>query len=58
MRMAVETSLGVAVCGFIASQVPDDQSLVSASREKHVWTMARVSVFQRQSMRHRTFREM
>lgn len=32
----MERSLGVAVLGLVTSEVPDDQSLVSGSREKHV----------------------
>ena len=36
MRMAVETSFGVAICSVITSQMPDDQSLVSASRKEHI----------------------
>jgi hypothetical protein len=34
--VAVERSLGVAVLGLIAGEVPDDQGLVSGSRQEHV----------------------
>jgi len=43
MRMAVETSLRIAVGGFVARQVPDDQGLVTAGREEHVRTNLQVS---------------
>jgi hypothetical protein len=36
VRVAVERSLGVAVLGLIAGEVPDDQGLVSGSRQEHV----------------------
>lgn len=36
VRVAVEGSLGVAVLGLIASEVPDDQGLVSGGRQEHV----------------------
>lgn len=36
MRVAVKTSLWVSVGLLVASEVPDDQSLVAGSREKHV----------------------
>jgi hypothetical protein len=32
----VERSLGVAVLGLVAGEVPDDQGLVSATRQEHV----------------------
>lgn len=37
--MAVETSFRIAVCGVIAGQMPNDQSLVSASRKEHIWAV-------------------
>ncbi len=43
MRMAVETSLRIAIGGFVARQVPDDQGLVTAGREEHVRTNLQVS---------------
>jgi len=36
VRVAVEGSLGVALLGLIASEVPDDQGLVSGGRQEHV----------------------
>ncbi len=36
MGVAVERSLGVTVLRLVPSQVPDDQSLVSATRQEHV----------------------
>lgn len=36
MRVALQGSLGVTVLGIIASEVPDDQSLVAGSRQEHV----------------------
>jgi hypothetical protein len=36
VRVTSERSLGVTVLGLIAGEVPDDQALVSAAREKHV----------------------
>lgn len=44
MRVTVERSLRVAVLGLVTSEVPDDQSLVSACGEEHVGA-ARQSVF-------------
>ena len=41
--MTVETSLWVAVGGFVARQVPDDQSLVTASGEEHIRANLQVS---------------
>lgn len=32
----MERSLGVAVLGLVAGEVPDDQGLVSAGRQEHV----------------------
>ena len=32
----MERALGVAVLGLVTGEVPDDQSLVTAAREKHV----------------------
>lgn len=40
----MERSLGVAVLGLVTGEVPDDQSLVSASGEEHVGA-ARQSAF-------------
>jgi hypothetical protein len=34
--VAVEASLGVAVRGLVASEIPDDESLVATSRQEHV----------------------
>jgi hypothetical protein len=36
VRVAVKTSLWVSVGLLVAGEVPDDQSLVAGSREKHV----------------------
>lgn len=36
MGVAVERSLGVTVLRLVPGQVPDDQSLVSATRQEHV----------------------
>jgi len=36
VRVAVESPLGVAVLGLIASEVPDDQRLVPGGRKEHV----------------------
>lgn len=36
VRVAVEGSLGVTVLALIASEVPDDQGLVSGGRQEHV----------------------
>ena len=36
MRVAVERSLGVAVLRLVPGQVPDDESLVSATGKEHV----------------------
>lgn len=41
--VAVERSFGVAVLGLIAGEVPDDQSLVSGSRQEHVGARSAVS---------------
>jgi len=43
MRMTVETSFWIAVGGFVARQVPDDQGLVTASGEEHVRANLQVS---------------
>lgn len=32
----MEGSLGITVLGLVAGEIPDDQSLVSASGEEHV----------------------
>ena len=37
MRVTVKTSFGVAVVLVVAGEVPDDESLVTATREKHIW---------------------
>ena len=37
VRVAVEGSLWVSVCGVIAGQVPDDQGLVAGGGQEHVW---------------------
>lgn len=36
VRVAVERALGVAVAGVVARQVPDDQRLVTRTRQEHV----------------------
>ena len=36
MGVALERSLGVTVLGLVAGEVPDDQGLVSGSRQEHV----------------------
>jgi hypothetical protein len=36
VRVTVEGSLGVAVLRLVACEIPDDQGLVSAARQKHV----------------------
>jgi hypothetical protein len=41
--MTVETSLRIAVGGFVARQVPDDQSLVTAGGKKHIRANLQVS---------------
>jgi hypothetical protein len=41
--MTVETSLRVAVGGFVARQVPDNQGLITAGGEEHVWANLQVS---------------
>lgn len=47
MGVTLERSLGVAVLGLIAGEVPDDQSLVSAGREEHVGATVSQSVSSR-----------
>jgi hypothetical protein len=37
VRVAVKASLGVTVGSLVAGQIPDNESLVSASRQEHVW---------------------
>lgn len=44
MGVAVEGALGVSVRALIAGQVPDDQSLISATRQEHVWAIQNVSI--------------
>ena len=44
VAVAVEGALGVAVGGFVASEVPDDERLVARGREKHVRAAASVLV--------------
>lgn len=39
----MERSLGVTVLGLIASEVPDDQGLVSGSRQEHVGAEERLA---------------
>ena len=39
MGVAVEGALWVSVGALIAGQVPDDQSLISATRQEHVWAI-------------------
>ena len=39
MRVTVETSLGVSIVLVVTGEVPDDESLVTATREKHVWAV-------------------
>lgn len=41
VRVAVERSLGVAVLGLVAGEVPDDQGLVSAGGQEHVGAVSR-----------------
>jgi len=41
VRVAVERSLGVTVLGLVAGEVPDDQGLVSATRQEHVGAVSR-----------------
>jgi hypothetical protein len=36
VRVAVQGSLGVTVLRLVAGEVPDDQSLVTGSRQEHV----------------------
>jgi hypothetical protein len=36
----VEGSLWVSVGGLVAGQVPDDQGLVTGTREEHVWAVS------------------
>lgn len=42
--VAVEGALWVSVGALIAGQVPDDQSLISATRQEHVWAIQKVSI--------------
>lgn len=44
MGVAVEGALWVSVRALIAGQVPDDQSLISATRQEHVWAIQNVSI--------------
>jgi hypothetical protein len=44
VRVAVERSLGVAVGGLVAGQVPDDKSLVTRTRQEHVGAAELVSL--------------
>lgn len=44
MGVAVEGALWVSVGALIAGQVPDDQSLISATRQEHVWAIQKVSI--------------
>lgn len=39
MGVAVEGTLWVSVLALVAGQVPDDQSLISATRQEHVWAI-------------------
>lgn len=39
MGVAVKGALWVSVRALIAGQVPDDQSLISATRQEHVWAI-------------------
>ena len=41
--MTVEASLWVSVGGFVASEVPDDESFVAATGQEHVWAVDSVS---------------
>jgi hypothetical protein len=50
--VAVQRSLGVAVLRLVASEVPDDQGLVTAAGEEHVgaienWSVCIGVVFER-----------
>lgn len=36
-------AFGIAIRALVAGQVPDDQSLVAGSREKHIWVFERGS---------------
>jgi hypothetical protein len=56
VRMAVETSFGIAIRCFVACQVPDNKTFISTSREEHIWTIELVSIYRLQCERQRTFR--
>lgn len=43
MGVTVERALGVTVLGLVAGEVPDDESLVSATGEEHVGAVSKVS---------------
>jgi hypothetical protein len=45
--VTLERSLGVAVLGLVAGEVPDDQGLVSRGGEQHVGTGERVLDYRR-----------
>lgn len=44
VRMAMERSLGVSVGSFVAGQVPDNEALVSGTRQQHIRARKRISV--------------
>lgn len=39
MGVAVEGALWVSVLALVAGQVPDDQGLISATGQEHVWAI-------------------
>jgi len=43
VAVAVKRSLWVAVGGVVAGQVPDNESLITTSREEHIWVLHRGS---------------
>jgi bifunctional N-acetylglucosamine-1-phosphate-uridyltransferase/glucosamine-1-phosphate-acetyltransferase GlmU-like protein len=58
MGVTVQTSLWIAVGSIVTSEVPDDQSLVSRSREEHVGAAVTLASLARRVVESRTFREM
>jgi len=54
VRMTVERSLWVTVCGFVAGKVPNDQRLVAGSGEEHVGARVWVSTFLMSTCAERT----
>jgi hypothetical protein len=45
MGVSVKTSLGVAIGGLLASEVPDNQCLIATGRKEHVWAVIEELVF-------------